>query len=110
MEAFDNFNRLRSNEEIQKGRLPYDSSEEGELNDLGNLDIFHCTIRTENLVISWYNYNMVSMIYRIYIRRYGEDFIKEKARRIKNKTVRAWIFYALKKYPDVIEDLNDLAE
>lgn len=110
MEAFDNFNRLKSNDEIKKGRLPYDSSEEGELNDLGNLDIYHFTIRTENLVISWYNYNMVSMIYRIYIRRYGEDFIKEQARRIKNKTVRAWIFYALKKYPDVIEDLNDMAE
>ena len=67
MEAFDNFNRLKSNDEIKKGRLPYDSSEEGELNDLGNLDIFHCTIRNENLAISWYNYNMVSMIYDTYI-------------------------------------------
>lgn len=110
MEAFDNFNRLKSNDEIKKGRLPYDSSEEGELNDLGNLDIFHCTIRNENLAISWYNYNMVSMIYDTYIRKYGEDFIKEQALRIKNKTIEAWIFYALNKYPDVIKDLNDLAE
>ena len=114
MKSFDYFKWLRSKDEIKKGRFPYDNyttnSQNSELNDLGNLDYFNFTIITEKLRISWYNYFMVLTIYNKYIRWHGEDFIKENARRVYNKTVKSWIYYALKKYPYIVEDVNNNIE
>ena len=111
MKEFDNFNLLKSIKEIQKGINPYDKSKpdspDCKFNDLSNLDICPCTIRKGKFEISWYNYNMVLTIYNTYIRRYGEDFIREYTEKMKGRATKAWVLYALNKYPALVEDKNN---
>ena len=106
MESFDNFNWLKSINDIKEGRNPYDNSQEGELNDLGNLDYYNYVIKSDILTISWYNYNVVERIYITYIREFGEDFIREEAKKLRSKTAKAWILYALDKYQDIVVHRN----
>lgn len=106
METFDNFNWLKSINDIKKGRSPYDNSQEGKFNDLGNLDYYNYVIKSDKLTISWYNYNVVERIYVAYIREFGEDFIREQAQNLRSKTAKGWLLYALDKYQDILEHRN----
>lgn len=100
MDSFDNFKWLLSLNEVAEGISPDDekvnaSTKNPVINFIGQ----H--------TITMHNYNAVMLIYHNYIRKYGEDFIREQSRRLKNKIAKEWILYTLDKYHYILEDRNN---
>lgn len=99
MESFDNFNWLLSLNDIVNRISPNDEK--------ANASMMNPVIHYRRYTITMHNYYAVMHIYQNYIRKYGEDFIREQSRRLKNKIAKEWILYALDKYHYILEDRNN---
>lgn len=102
MDSFDNFYWLRSLDFVKRGIRPYNDDDDDSVYNY--VVIIH---NYKHFRINMQNEQMVMHIYNQYIRKYGYEFIKKNSRQIRNKTAKAWILYALEKYPEVISYRNN---
>lgn len=95
MKSFDNFQWLSSLKDVENGMFPYDDSS----------GKYVCNFY-DKLTINILNYDVVRSFYNKYIRKFGHNFIAEKASCLNSTIVKRCVMYALEKYKDVVEIEN----
>ena len=99
MKSFDNFQWLSSLKDVENGMFPYDDSSSK----------YVCNFY-DKLTINILNYDVVRSFYNKYIRKFGHNFIAEKASCLNSTIVKRSVMYALEKYKDVVEIENERFE